>query len=803
MSNELQIVDESVISVEVKAEINEDIDRIITAHKNNRQAINKLVFESVAAMTDADDAQVELSNKGWFKRRLGSITGSNSRLQDRINSNRATAMYASQRTLQKLAEQNLMTFDLIAAVNNKLNASLIKVDEEFANVYQGLAKFFKTNRSELAKLEARIEKIERNINLLNWQSTIEYQEFDGVEYIDLDDISKIACLVRDFYDITKGEWSNYDLLLLKRAMGIIEMTPRTRVNYFDVLKGISYNAKLKGYMLGSRTIGKIDDPSYLLSLGCLKKYEMLNDEESYMVDTVVEQMTSIGVDVKRNTICDQMTVKYLATKAYVDVNVDVECYDLILDLLYNIRQAKDEKLLINNEGFEVDAGDLYGGYEGLEVDAGDLFDKGLKYWEGDGVEQSNVQAYYYFRKAAELGNEYAMGMVGRCYEENKGVERDYVEALEWYNKAANLGNDIAMNDIGDLYYYGNGVTQDYLKALEWYIKAANLENEVALNNIGILYEDGLGVDQDYEKALEWYCKAADLGNGVSANNVGNMYFDARGVALDYEKALEWYHKAVALGNEDALVNIEKVNQEKVKQEEVAKKAMEQYKLGVGAFERGQYKNARKYFSEALQAGLQDAAFSLAEAYYRDSNFSWFDEENKLEYINCNGEMDSDYLNKEDYVIFYLLRNAIAGYRRATLELCGWIMTNYSESTIWRLFRYGMLDDLKEGFVLGITKFGVEKEKLTNYSGKIDGLEDWAYANLIEAAQEGDGAAQYYIGAYYTKKYDLSCSSEHQSKAKYWLAQSEGKVNAPNVYKLTKYLNKFIAFGDCPAIDYFV
>ncbi len=483
MSNELCIVDESVISYEIKTEINEDIDRIISAHKNNRQAINKLVFESVAAMTEADDAQAELSNKGWFKRRLGSITGSNSRLQDKINSNRATAMYASQQTLQKLAEQNLMTFDLIAAVNNKLNASLIKVDEEFANIYQGLAKFFKTNRSELARLEARLEKMERNISLLNWQNSIEYQEFKGIEYIDLDDVSKIACLVRDFYDITKGEWTNSDLLLLKSAMRDIGIQPKANVNYFEVLKGISYNNDLKEYMLGGRTIEKIDDPSYLLSLGCLKKHEMLNDEESYIVDTVVDQMNSMGVSVKRNVICDQMTAKYLATKAFVDVNVDVESYDLILDLLYNIRQAKDEELLISGEGVELDTGDLDGSDEGIEVDAGALFDKGLKYLEGDGVEQSDVEAYNFFKQAAQLGDELAIGMLGRCYDEGIGVERDYSIAFECYQKAADLGNDVAMNDIGDLYYYGNGVTQDYSKALEWYRKAADLGNEDAIVNI--------------------------------------------------------------------------------------------------------------------------------------------------------------------------------------------------------------------------------------------------------------------------------------------------------------------------------
>jgi len=346
MTKELQIIDESAISIEVKEEINEDIDRIIEQHKNNRQAINKLVFESVAAMTEADNAQAELSNKGWFKRRWGSITGSNSRLQDRINSNRANAMYASQRTLQKLAEQNVMTFDLIAAVNNKLNASLIKVDAEFENIYKGLAKFFKTNRSELARFEARLEKVERNVGLLNWQTAIEYQEFEGVEYADLDDVTKIVCLVRDFYDITKGEWSNSDLLILKSAMRDIDISPKDTVNYFGVMKCISYNEKLKEYMLNGNAIMQIEDPSYLLSLGCIKKFETLNNEENYLVDTIADYMNTNGIIKEREVICSDLTTKYLANKAYVNVDIEVDCYDLILDLLYNIKQAKDEYLLL-------------------------------------------------------------------------------------------------------------------------------------------------------------------------------------------------------------------------------------------------------------------------------------------------------------------------------------------------------------------------------------------------------------------------------------------------------------------------
>ena len=70
-------------------------------------------------------------NKGWFQRLLGNITGSNKRLQDKVNRELIIAQYRSQITLEQIAEQNLMTLDLVAAVNNKLNASIKANNEKF------------------------------------------------------------------------------------------------------------------------------------------------------------------------------------------------------------------------------------------------------------------------------------------------------------------------------------------------------------------------------------------------------------------------------------------------------------------------------------------------------------------------------------------------------------------------------------------------------------------------------------------------------------------------------------------------
>lgn len=314
MTKELDIVWADVLSPEESRALDAELDRIIHRYKGNRKEINKLVFESITCMTEADEVQTALSSKGFLKRLWGGFSGDNSRLQNKINENRAAAQHASQRTLQKLAEQNLMTFDLIAAVNHKLNASLNRVDDEFAHIYEGLLRFFKYNRNELVKLETRIDKLEQNVNLLTWQNSIEYQDLNGVEYAELDIAGKMVCLTKDFYDITKGVWETKDLLLLKTAMSTVDLQPKKQVNYMSVLKTISDRADLKEKLLQGKQLKQIEDPGYLISMGTLGKLDSLKNEESYIVDTVENYLKDNQVPADKKEIGVNLTYKYMAEK---------------------------------------------------------------------------------------------------------------------------------------------------------------------------------------------------------------------------------------------------------------------------------------------------------------------------------------------------------------------------------------------------------------------------------------------------------------------------------------------------------
>ena len=593
MADELTVIEAEVLTPEEKTELSTNIDRIIAEHKNNRQEINRLVFQSVAAMTEADDAQVELENKGFFRRFIGGITGSNQKLQNRINHNRAAAQYAAQQTLQKLAEQNLMTFDLITAVNNKLNASLYAVNEEFSKIYTGLEKFFKHNRNEMVRLETRLAKVEQNVQLLTWQNSIEYLDFDGEEYLDMDDTKKIVCLVRDFYDITKGKWSTSDLLLLKTAMATIGIQPKSKVNYFSVLREIENNTALKNKLLNGMEIRPITEPGYLIAMSTLKKMDSLQHEESYMVNTLGSYMKHYGVEINHEQIYDDLTNQYLKEKALVNINIDVESYDMILDLLYNLKQAEDEDLLIlsgqDSRIYEAEQAYLHCRFQ----EAFDMFKflaengngramyfMGIFYRNGYGnvVEIDTEKGNMWTKKGMETGDPLCVCRVINVFSMDEDKKKQMLhtvwdelvrlaesgnpfaqfelacaiiendeERAQWVEKSAVQGYRVAQYNLGLYYELGQGVTQDYEEALKWYRKAADQGYAAAQYSLGSMYQNGIGVTEDYEKALKWYRKAAEQGNPSYQYNLGYMYEVGHGGSQNYEEAVKWYRKAAEQG----------------------------------------------------------------------------------------------------------------------------------------------------------------------------------------------------------------------------------------------------------------
>jgi len=126
---------------------------------------------------------------------------------------------------------------------------------------------------------------------------------------------------------------------------------------------------------------------------------------------------------------------------------------------------------------------------------------------------------------AEKGDAKAQYEVGRLYENGDGVESSDKDSFYWYEKSAKQGNADAQSELGYIYILGNSfVKPNPNESFKWFEKSAAQNNIYSINALGTSYEYGAGVKADEKKSLEYYKKAADLGHSNAQVNYADYYF---------------------------------------------------------------------------------------------------------------------------------------------------------------------------------------------------------------------------------------------------------------------------------------
>ena len=537
--NELNIINSEVVTVEDKDFFNNQIDLIINQHKNNRQTINRLVFDSMALLTDADTASDTLAGKGFFKRLIGSFTGSNRKLETIISQNRSKAQYLAQQTLQKLAEQNLLSFDLIASVNNKLNFHVEQLNSEVENIYNGLNKFITMYKGHLVQIESRLDTLERNVNLLTWTTSIEYQTFEGTPYNELDELTKMICIVRDFYEITKGVWRTSDLLLLKTTISSLNLLPNDKINYIDTLISIHDNPIIRAKLLGSSEIGiKEDFSESLLAMDILRKLNLLESDEKYQIDLCKKYVSEEVDDLSLRN--DLLKTYFMGTKG-INGNQNINRYDFLLDLLYNLKSAEDQLLLVDHS-----SANKYTVYINQENqrEAVRLYEDGKKALE----EKDYDSAYKFFQQSTDLGSIDAIYELSECYYWGRGIDINYDKAVSLIRIGLDKGNNNCLFLMGRAFYDGNGVDKDIDKAKTYYRRAIDecSDKKVigkAQGNLANIFWDESPLSEDKSEIILLYEESMNNGSAISMQNLGNHYYDGYNIKSDYEKAYYYLRQA--------------------------------------------------------------------------------------------------------------------------------------------------------------------------------------------------------------------------------------------------------------------
>ncbi len=162
------------------------------------------------------------------------------------------------------------------------------------------------------------------------------------------------------------------------------------------------------------------------------------------------------------------------------------------------------------------------------------FQIGLFYFVGKEVKQDYNKALEWLKKAAEQKNTDAEYYLGAMYHYGLGVEKDHQLAATWYKKAVANGHEEAQKELKKitdttsenvsfevaLKHYEK---QDYQTAFTSFKKLAEQGDAKAQLKLAIMYEKGQGVKKNNEEAIEWYKKSAVRGIKQAEDNLAKLH----------------------------------------------------------------------------------------------------------------------------------------------------------------------------------------------------------------------------------------------------------------------------------------
>lgn len=341
--NELSLVQDEQLSTDEKQEINTMIEQTIEQYKDNSAQIAKYTIDSITALAIADSQTDELENQSFLKRTFRNLTGKNRALERNISYNQRKAQHAAQYTLLKLADQNLLTFDLLTAVNSKLNAYMISNTIEINELYSMLFKFVKETRGNFLKSEQRIDYLDQRVELLKWAQTAEYAAFEGNLYSELDIATKVVCLTTDFYTVSKGEWDTTDLLLIKSVLKDLGENPSQEISLSLVLNKLIEDMSLRKMMGQIVSFDRMSDFSPLeipILLGLHKANNLLTDEK-YLVRTILDNLDTSGVTKNELELTRELSLNYISELGLRDLRIEQPIFEIINELLIEIKILND------------------------------------------------------------------------------------------------------------------------------------------------------------------------------------------------------------------------------------------------------------------------------------------------------------------------------------------------------------------------------------------------------------------------------------------------------------------------------
>lgn len=244
------------------------------------------------------------------------------------------------------------------------------------------------------------------------------------------------------------------------------------------------------------------------------------------------------------------------------------------------------------------------------------FQKGKKYYLGQGVKKNDEIAAGYFLLSAEQGNAHAQSMLGFMYGYGLGVEQNDQQALKYAKLSAAQKHPEGQYHLACMYYAGFDGEKDIPAAIDYFRQSSELGHGMASYCLGVLFETrklpiefSFGIEQDdealpsdYQQAFIYYVLSAEQGCSRAQEAIGDLH-RLLGRNQDYQ---------------ETLLGLSKYFNELVKKTDHPSPCTS-YNLGIVYTVLGEYLLAFESFSCSAMQG-HDRAQNALENLYEDASF---------------------------------------------------------------------------------------------------------------------------------------------------------------------------------------
>lgn len=316
-------------------EVDAFIDELIVKHSKNSEMLNLMALEATSLATSVESRSRGLESQGLMTRFLNSVSGKNQKISARNSRDLAKSQYLGQQMLNKLAENNLMTFQMVVALGDKVNRVALDCREarhDIIQINQSLAAFFEKIR---LKLEAAFTTLQRNDDLLFWKETMMFAPiYQNKTYPELSRPEKIVCLANEFYTHSQQQWGPRDLMFLKSILVQVGHSPDELVTLKEIYTTYQDDTSLltqlfKGVDAEPDLTGTTELTPTLMTFNKLQTFK---DEDAHIVDTI-EQFSP---DTPRNKICLELTSNYITKQTGRDLNHEMPIFDAVMNLVEDL-----------------------------------------------------------------------------------------------------------------------------------------------------------------------------------------------------------------------------------------------------------------------------------------------------------------------------------------------------------------------------------------------------------------------------------------------------------------------------------